>query len=635
MLLAGSPWKSSLQHPWLIAGLSLLIASSLLLNLLQPSLVYDFLVATSGSILLWAGYQELQRFQSISQAYQLAMQAAHDGFWEWNPVTKKLLVGQRLLQILGYREDFLPDTHAWLRLVHPDDRANYNQAVAEHLKGKTPHFYCEYRVLASDGRYCWIASRGMAVRDGHGTAYQMVGSVTDITERRQYEETMEFLARHDVLTGLPNRLLFAEQLQDAIDAARIGQQQLAVLFIDLDRFKNINDTLGHRAGDEMLQAVALRLRERLPKAARLYRHGGDEFIVLLHPVVDGDEVNQLALSIKECISQQGEPQTPGQQFFTTASIGISLFPDDADDGETLLRHADTAMYAAKAAGGNTMRQHTPQMDEHLHLRTSLENKLHQALANNEFSLHFQPQIAVATGRLIGAEALLRWHDGENFIPPDQFIPVAEECGLIVPMGDWVIDQACRQIASWRQQLPDIPPIAINLSARQFWRPALKQRILNALAANQLGSETLEVEVTESVVLDEASDGLEQLQQLHEAGISIALDDFGTGYSSLAYLQRLPVRKLKIDRAFIRPLDNDIRGENHDEALVRAIIAMAHSLSLRVVAEGVETPRQLHILQALGCDVIQGYLYSRPLSADDFFRKFLVDRNTSEPVAIQG
>ncbi len=628
MQLAHSPWKSSLQHPWLIAALSLLIASCLLLNLLQPSLVYDLLVATGGSVLLWAGYQELQRFQSISRAYQLAMQAAHDGFWEWNPVTKKLLVGQRLLQILGYREDFLPDTHAWLRLVHPDDRDNYNQAVAQHLKGQTPHFYCEYRVLASDGRYCWIASRGLAVRDRHGTAYQMVGSVTDITERRQYQETMEFLARHDVLTGLPNRLLFAEQLQDAIDTARVEHQQLAVLFIDLDRFKNINDTLGHRAGDEMLQAVALRLREQLPKTARLYRHGGDEFIVLLHPVGDGEQLNHVALRIKECVSQQFEHQELAQRFFTTASIGISLFPSDAEDGETLLRHADTAMYAAKAAGGNTMRLHTPQMDEHLHVRTSLENRLHQALANQEFSLHFQPQIAVADGRLIGAEALLRWHDGEAFVPPDRFIPVAEECGLIVPIGDWVIDEACRQIAAWQQQLPEIPPIAINLSPRQFWRPALNQRIQEALAANQLSTQALEVEVTESVVLDEASDGLEQLQQLHQAGIGIALDDFGTGYSSLAYLQRLPVGKLKIDRAFIRPLGRgDDRGENRDEALVRAIIAMAHSLSLKVVAEGVETAAQQQILQTLGCDVIQGYLYSRPLSADDFFRKFLVDRKT--------
>ena len=625
-----SPWKSSLQHPWLIAGLGLLCLGSLLLNLFQPNLLYGVVLALSASLLLALAYRELQHFRSISQAYHLAMMAAHDGFWDWNPISKKLRVGQRLLQILGYREDFLPDTHAWLRLVHPDDREGYNKAVAQHLKGETPHFYCEYRVLANDGNYRWIASRGLAVRDEQGTAYQMVGSVTDITERRQHQETMEFLARHDLLTGLPNRLLFAEHLQDAIIEARTVQQKLAVLFIDLDRFKNINDTLGHRAGDEMLQAVSLRLREQLPKTSRLYRHGGDEFIVLIHPVADADSVSVLAQSIKESFSKQLDSQ--GRSFFTSTSIGISLFPDDATDGETLLRHADTAMYAAKAVGGNAIRLHTAQMDQHIHLRMSLENRLHQALAQKQFSLHFQPQIATTDGRLVGAEALLRWHDGEKFIPPDQFIPVAEECGLIVAIGDWVIDEACRQIAAWRAQFPALPPIAINLSPRQFWRPSLSQHILKALSAHHLPADALEVEVTESVVLDESGDGVEQLHQLHQAGIGIALDDFGTGYSSLAYLQRLPVGKLKIDRAFIRPIGEITGNAQHGEALVRAIIAMAHSLSLKVVAEGVETPAQQHLLQALDCDVIQGYLFSRPLPADDFRQKFLVDRKIPEPAS---
>ena len=624
MPLSRNPWKSSLQNPWLLAGLGLSAASSLVFSLFEPSLVSGSLLSFTGTALIWVGFKEFQYFRSISQAYQLAMLAAHDGFWDWNPVNKKLRVGQRLLQILGYREDFLADTHAWLRLVHPDDRAIYNKAVAEHLKGKTPHFYCEYRVLASDGQYRWIASRGLAVRNDAGIAYRMVGSVTDVTERRQHQETMEFLARHDVLTGLPNRLLFAEQLQDAIIEARQQDQQLAVLFIDLDRFKNINDSLGHRAGDEMLQAVSGRLREQLPKSARVYRQGGDEFIVLIHPLTETDDVNEIAQSIKECISKPIDNQ--GRSFFTSASVGISLFPNDASDGETLLRHADTAMYAAKAVGGNAIRLHTAQMDQRIHLRMSLETRLHHALEESQFSLHFQPQIAVADGRLVGAEALLRWHDGQNFTPPDQFIPVAEECGLIVPIGDWVIREACRQIRAWRTQFPDMPPIAINLSPRQFWRPSLSQRILDELANHQLPNSVLEVEVTESLVLDEAGDGIEQLHRLRQAGIGIALDDFGTGYSSLAYLQRLPVGKLKIDRAFIRPLGEAEDAEQRGEALVRAIIAMAHSLSLKVVAEGVETPAQQDILQDLGCDVIQGYLFSRPLPADDFCQKFLVDRN---------
>ncbi|RKT60501.1 PAS domain S-box-containing protein/diguanylate cyclase (GGDEF)-like protein [Azonexus fungiphilus] len=622
MTVARAPWSSSLQHPVLAVGLLVATSAALLFNALAPGPWSTLLLTTAGLATLWLGYAEYQHFRSISQAYQLAMQAAHDGFWNWNPLTKKLQVGSRLLQILGYREDFLPDTNAWLRLVHPDDRAFYNAAVARHLKGENGHFYCEYRVLASDGQYRWIASRGLAVRDAQGRAYLMVGSVTDITERHRHQEELEFLAQHDMLTGLPNRLLFAEHLQDAIDRARRDRQRLAVLFIDLDRFKNINDSLGHRAGDQMLQAVSATLRASLPAGCRLYRQGGDEFIVLASPLHGEDDVLAIALALKECIT---EPIKGGStDFFTSASIGVSLFPDDADDGETLLRHADTAMYAAKSAGGNAIRLHTPQMDQRVSQRVSLENRLRQALQEDRLSLHFQAKVAAGDGRLVGAEALLRWQDGETMIPPDQFIPVAEECGLIVPIGEWVIARAVSQIAEWRHRYPQVPPIAINLSPRQFWRPSLAQGMLDALAAADLPTSALEVEITESVVLDPEGDGIEQLNRLRAAGIGIALDDFGTGYSSLSYLQRLPISVLKIDRSFIRPLAAD-RSDGDSEPLVRAIIAMAHSLSLQVVAEGVETPQQLQTLQALNCDILQGYLLSRPLPPGQFAEKFLVDR----------
>jgi len=622
MPIAKASWLSSLQHPTAVLGLVVAMAGGLLLNLALPSLFSTLVLSGAGIALLWIGHAEYRHFRSISQAYHLAMQAAHDGFWDWNPVSKKLRVGSRLLQILGYREDFLPDTHAWLRLVHPDDVAFYNREVARHIKGETDHFYCEYRVLASDGQYRWIASRGLAVRDKKGTAFQMVGSVTDITERRHHQEELEFLARHDSLTGLPNRLLFAEQLQAAVEESACQQQQLAVLFIDLDRFKNINDSLGHRAGDRMLQTVAIALRTLLPAGSQLYRQGGDEFIVLL-PQTTPDAAMSIAQLLKESL---GEPLIDDDStFLTTASIGISLFPDDANDGETLLRHADAAMYAAKALGGNAIRFHTPQMDERLSLRISLETRLRKAIQDNCFELHYQPKLSLADGRLVGAEALLRWRDGESMIPPDQFIPVAEECGLIVAIGDWVIEQAARQIAEWRKCHGEIPPIAINLSPRQFWRPSVSQRILDTLAATGLPTSAMEVEVTESVVLDPGGDGVEQLARLRAAGIGIALDDFGTGYSSLSYLQRLPVGTLKIDRAFINGLIQE--GEERDsEPLVRAIIAMAHSLSLEVVAEGVETQAQWEILAGLGCDVVQGYLVSRPLPGAEFADRFLNARD---------
>ena len=593
-------------------------------NILLPGIASMLLLGVALFGIGIFAYQEWRNFQSVRRAYDMAMLAAHDGFWEWNPQTKALRVGPRLLQILGYRKDFLPDTHAWLRLVHSEDVATYNQAVARHLKGQSDYFYCEYRVLANDGLYRWIASRGLAVRDRKGKAYQMVGSVTDITDRRNHEEEMAFLAQHDVLTGLPNRLLFAEQLSQAIDQARQEHDLLAVLFIDLDRFKNINDTLGHRAGDQLLQLVAERLKRGMPTNCRLFRQGGDEFIVLMEQS-DGDAALEAATQLKDLITA---PFSGGESdFFTSASIGISLYPNDAEDGETLLRHADTAMYEAKAAGGNAIRSHTPLMDQRVTSRMLLESRLRRALTENQLSLHFQPQVNSHSGQLVGAEALLRWHDGERQVPPDQFIAVAEETGLIVPIGEWVIEQAIAHIVEWRNCVGELPTISVNLSPRQFWRPSLARFIIQRLQAAGLPTSALEVEVTESVLLNAEGGSIDELLQMRTAGIRIALDDFGTGYSSLSYLQRLPISTLKIDRSFIKDLiapDGTLTGS---EPLVRAIIAMAQSLSLRVVADGVETPAQLEHLKVLGCDVIQGYLISRPLSADDFYAKFLVDRQT--------
>lgn len=623
-------WSTLPQHQkvtrtpqWVTFTLALL--GGLIGNLLQPSLPFSLLSIFSCAGLAWLGFAEWRNFQSIRQAYALAMLAAHDGFWEWNPITKRLHVGPRLLEILGYNEDFLPDTHAWLRLVHPDDRASYNHAVARNLKGETDFFYCEYRVLAKNGVYCWVGSRGLAVRDRHGKAYQMVGSVTDITDRRNHQEDMEFLARHDVLTGLPNRLLFSQHLHEAILLAKETGNTLAVFFIDLDRFKNINDTLGHRAGDQLLQMVAQRLTQKMPNECRLYRQGGDEFLVLMSPAADGKAAINAAGQLKETLTAPflGDESN----FFTSPSIGISLFPEDAGDGETLLRHADTAMYEAKSAGGNTIRAHTPLMNQRVTFRMSLETRLRLAIQENQLELYFQPQLDTQTGQLVGAEALLRWHDGENQIPPDHFIPVAEECGLILPIGDWVIEQAISQISAWRKIYRQVPPIAINLSPRQFWRPALAQFILEKLQAANLDCTTLEVEITESVLLDAEGNAIDELLKLRTAGVAIALDDFGTGYSSLSYLQRLPISTLKIDRSFINNIAiNDASAGS--EPLVKAIIAMAKSLSFRVIAEGVETEPQHQHLKTLGCDVIQGYLVSRPLPATDFASKFLVDRGSA-------
>ena len=625
LLLTRPNWSSLLQGNRKFHLIALVITAAIALPayLLAPGIVTALLLTLVLLAIAWIAVDEWRHFQSVSRAYEMAMQAAHDGFWEWNPQTKALHVGRRLLQILGYHEDFLPDTHAWLRLVHPDDVAIYNHAVAQHLKGESEYFYCEYRVLASDGLYRWIASRGLAVRDRRGQAYQMVGSVTDITERRNHQDEMEFLARHDVLTGLPNRLLFAEHLNEAINAAKILNHQIGVLFFDLDRFKNINDTLGHRAGDRLLQLVAQQLGKKLPRNARLYRQGGDEFIVLLAPLSDAEDAFLVAGMVKDVIA------TPiaGDEtdYFTSASIGVSLFSADAGDGETLLRHADTAMYEAKAAGGNTIRTHTQQMDERVVSRMGLEIRLRRAIQENQLDLHFQPKVDTASRRIVGAESLLRWHDGEKQIPPDRFIPVAEESGLILPIGEWVIDRAISQIAQWRTQYADLIPITINLSPRQFWRPSVSRYIIDGLLAAGVPCSALEVEVTESVLLDADSGCIDELMRLRDAGIRIALDDFGTGYSSLSYLHRLPISMLKIDRSFISalPLEGSTGGS---EPLVRAIVAMAQSLSLEVVAEGVETEAQYEFLKSLGCETVQGYLTGRPVNASEFSAKYLADRS---------
>ena len=621
-------WSHTLQRnplssrPFVLI-LILVFLLSVIGNFIFPSPVSASLVLVLLLGSAWLAYAEWSAFQSVRRAYDMAMLAAHDGFWEWDPLSKALHVGSRLLEILGYQEDFLPDTHAWLKLVHPEDVAAYNRAVALHLKGQNEFFYCEYRVLAKDGCYHWIASRGMAVRDRHGKAYQMVGSVTDITDRRKHQEEMEFLALHDNLTGLPNRLQFAEHLQDALREAREKAERLAVLFIDLDRFKNINDTLGHRAGDQLLQLITQRLSQNIPSNCRLYRQGGDEFIVLLNPVEDARAALSAAMILKD---QLTTPITGGESdFFTTASIGISLFPEDAGDGETLLRHADTAMYEAKAAGGNTIRSHTPVMNERITFRMSLETQLRRALQEEQLALHFQPKVDTVTGKLVGAEALLRWHDGKKQIPPDLFIPVAEESGLIIQIGEWVIDRAILHILEWQERYGDIPPVAINLSPRQFWRSSVADLFLEKLALAGLPPHALEAEITESVLLEADKSSVDQLLHLRDSGIAISLDDFGTGYSSLSYLQRLPISTLKIDKSFVNNLILD-DGAVGSEPMVRAIIAMAKSLSLLVVAEGVETITQRQLLEKLGCDVIQGYLISKALPAVEFADKFLVDRS---------
>ncbi len=582
---------------------------------------YTTLVGAGVGLTLIACLCEIARLRRITRAHALAMIGTNDGMWEWDPVNKELKVGRRLSSILGYADDFLSDSKQWTRLIHPDDRAGYHEAVASHLKGITPHFYHEYRVQAADGAYRWLAARGVAQRDRRGVARLMAGSITDISERRADEARIRYLAHHDALTGLPNRSQLMEQVPRLIARAAGRGDMLGVLFIDLDRFKTINDAMGHSVGDMMLKSVARRIAEALRPLDQVYRQGGDEFIAVLPEISGAGDAGHVAERILEAVTRP--LREAGLDLHTAATIGIALFPGDGADAETLLRNADTAMYAAKARGGSSCHFFSEQMNERLQRRVALEAALRNAIAGGQMELHYQPQVNVADGRVVGAEALLRWRHEGRLIPPDHFIPVAEETGMIHTIGEWVLDTAISQAARWHSDCATPPRLAINLSPRQFWHSGLARGIIQRLQGHHLPAGSIELEVTESVLIQPEGPAIGELRALRQHGLHLALDDFGTGYSSLSYLRNLPVNRLKIDKSFIFPLAGQ-RAENPQDAaaIVRAIIAMAHSLSLSVVAEGVETAAHLQTLKVMGCDLYQGYLLSPALPAEQFAANFL-------------
>jgi diguanylate cyclase (GGDEF)-like protein len=435
---------------------------------------------------------------------------------------------------------------------------------------------------------------------------------------RRYNEMLEqanarlrHAATHDALTGLPNRVLLADRLRQAIALASRHEMRFAVLVVDLDRFKAINDSLGHIAGDELLQEVARRLSGLLRKEDSLARLGGDEFVLLIHEVSGPADAEQVA---RKVLTQVALPfQLAGLDVHVSPSVGISLCPDDGDDSETLLQHADAAMYHAKKKGRNTFQFFAPAMNAFARERLELESGLRTALAQREFELHYQPKVDVATGRIESAEALIRWrHPKRGLIPPGGFIPLAEETGFIVQLGEWVLYEACRQARAWQDEGLHLR-MAVNLSARQFRQDSLIETVRGALTAARLEPRYLELELTESAVMQDAESSVQIMRRLSDAGLRISVDDFGTGYSSLSYLRRLPLDKLKIDRSFIR----EIVTSRDDAEIVRAIVTLAHSLHLKVIAEGVETAEQLTFLRALGCDQYQGFYCSPPLPPAQF------------------
>lgn len=447
-----------------------------------------------------------------------------------------------------------------------------------------------------------------AVRE-NGQITHYVALFSDISERKEHEERINYLAYHDHLTGLPNRLMFQERMTHALARAERNSNRLALVFIDLDRFKNVNDSLGHHFGDQLLIQTAQRLKAHVRVSDIVARLGGDEFLVVIE---NAGEHNRCARLIGQLHHTLEHPYLIEKStIHAPPSIGVALYPDDGRDVETLMRHADTAMYQVKAKGRNGWAFYAPRMNEEVRERIALEHDLRMAIERREFVLHYQPQLELANNTLCGWEALVRWqHPEHGLVSPERFIPIAEDTGLIVPLGNWVLETACAEIRNWELAGLGQYRIAVNLSARQFTQDGLREHIDAVLAATGLAAERLELEITESVLMDDVELTAGILQRLKQRGMRIAIDDFGTGYSSLAYLKTFPVNRLKIDRSFVR----DIVSDPNDAAIVSAIISMALSMGLETIAEGVESDAQKNFLMERGCHELQGYLIGRPMSA---------------------
>ena len=451
-----------------------------------------------------------------------------------------------------------------------------------------------------------------AICDPQGKLQQYVGLFTDITEHKQVEEKLRHQAYHDQLTGLPNRLMYSEYLGLALLQAERRNQMCSVMMLDLDHFKSVNDTYGHEFGDKLLIIVAARLRESLRKEDTLARIGGDEFTVLVSLI---DEINNVAHVAEKILAAFTLPVSiDGTDIFITASIGMALYPNDGRDSETLLKNADAAMYRAKEQGRNNYHFYTADMNAQAQQRMSLENDLRWAIERGELAMYYQPKVGVKSGCIVGAEALIRWkHPTRGFVSPADFIPLSEENGLILPIGEWLLREVCGQISRWHDEGLVVPRIAVNLSGRQFQRQNLPDLLTRVIAETGIEADDLELELTEGTIMSNAEANIEMLVMLKRMGLSVAIDDFGTGYSSLSYLKRFPVDVLKVDYSFVRDITND---ENSAE-LVRGIIDMAHGLKLKTVAEGVETQEQLEFLRKHGCDIIQGFLFSKAIPAEGF------------------
>ena len=553
--------------------------------------------------------------------WRLALEAAGDGVWDWHIPTGEELCSDGLLRMFGYAPGELPgDLSALDTRTHPDDRAQMAADRDAHLSGRAPAYVNEHRVQCKDGSWKWVLSRGMVVaRDASGQPLRMIGTHTDISGRKQAETLIWQQAHFDALTGLPNRRMLRQQLDAAMVHAARHAQPLAVAFIDLDHFKEVNDTLGHDHGDLLLVQAAQRISQAMGSGNTVARMGGDEFTVLITDMAahgsQADALGPRLNALLDALSQGFELR--GQTVFVSASIGVAMYPADASQVEELFKQADQALYSAKGAGRNRYCFFTPALQLAAQQRARLDADLRSALPQHQLQVVYQPIVTLATGRVHKAEALLRWqHPVLGAVGPAQFIPIAESSGLIIALGDWVFEQAVEQVAAWRQRFDPQFQISVNKSPVEFHQRAARAgNWVSQLAQRGRAGSAIAIEITEGLLLDTSAVVTHQLAALRASGVAVSLDDFGTGYSSLTYLQKLAIDFIKIDQSFVRNLQPGATALS----LCKAIIVMAHELGMQVVAEGVETPVQRDLLLAAGCDYGQGYLFAHPMQALDFER----------------
>ncbi|MHB8346452.1 MAG: putative bifunctional diguanylate cyclase/phosphodiesterase [Acidiferrobacterales bacterium] len=556
-------------------------------------------------------FDRKRRLQVVSDAesrYRGLFQDVPVGLYRITPFGGIIEANPAIVQMLGFKgEEALRAVNAADLCAAPDMLREW----LERLQREGEVRDVEFRMRRSDGEMIWVRNSARAVVDSSGHALFYDGMLEDITARKEAEEQLSFLANHDALTGLPNRSLFNDRLSQAVIEADRRERLVGVIFLDLDHFKNINDTLGHEAGDELLRSVAQRLLSNVRHGDTVARLSGDEFALVLAGMVHVDDAARVAQKLIDCFAAPF--RAAGHELFVSPSIGITLFPFDDSSIEGLLKNADIAMYRAKEQGRNTYQFYAAEMTSEAFERLSMEGDLRRALDRSEFLLHYQPVVSLDTGEVLRVEALIRWqHPQRGLIMPAQFIPLAEDTGLIGPIGEWALQTACSHYEMMRHSGAGAPRMAVNLSARQFRQPGLARAIEEALGLSGMNPDELELELTESMLMHNVDIATSVLRELSGMGVQLCIDDFGMGYSSLSYLKRFPIDWLKVDRSFV----HDITTDPDDAAIVTAIIAMAHSLDIRVTAEGVENESEAAFLRSRGCDAMQGYLVSRPLDAGD-------------------